>query len=231
MKTFMAIGGHIGDMELTTGCVLAHQAVHGNKIITVALTAGERGNPKGMTSKDYRVQKVREAQEFASMLNGESIVLDYPDGELPDDENVRFQVAQIIRDYRPSVIFTHWKNSMHKDHANTYKIVRDAAFLASVYDGDRLTGERCYAPVYYAENWEDREGFDPYFIVDCSDGYDLWCQAISKHWFIMNSPSFRYYDYYTHLTFVRGALGKYKHAQCFDIEGYQKFQKVSFDEK
>ena len=43
-KTIIAIGGHVGDMELTTGCVLAHQAQKGDKIVTVALTAGERGN-------------------------------------------------------------------------------------------------------------------------------------------------------------------------------------------
>ncbi len=36
-KVFMAIGGHIGDAELTSGCVLATQALKGDKIITVAL--------------------------------------------------------------------------------------------------------------------------------------------------------------------------------------------------
>ncbi len=39
----MAIGGHIGDMELTAGGVLATASLKGDKIITVALTGGERG--------------------------------------------------------------------------------------------------------------------------------------------------------------------------------------------
>ena len=225
-KTIMAIGGHIGDMELTAGCVLAHQALKGDKIITVALTAGERGNPKGMSVAEYRVQKVKEAVEFATMLNGEAIVFEYPDGELPDNEEVRFKVAQLIRKYRPQVIFTHWEKSMHKDHANTHKIVVDAQFFAGIDVGDKLEGERHFAPVYFAENWEDREDFDPYIFINCSDGYDLWCQAIQKHWFIMNSTSFRYYDYYTHLTYVRGALSKFKHAQAFNVKGYQKFTKM-----
>ncbi|MGB4180354.1 MAG: PIG-L family deacetylase [Bacilli bacterium] len=225
-KTIMAIGGHVGDMELTTGCVLAHQALKGDKIVTMALTAGERGNPKDVPVSEYRKQKVREAFEFARMLKGEAIVFDYPDGELPDNEKVRFEVAAAIRKYRPNIIFTHWKNSMHKDHANCHKIVVDAAFLAAVYDGDKLEGEKAWAPVYFAENWEDREGFDPYIYVNCGDGYELWTEAIKKHWFIMNSPSFRYYDYYTHLTYVRGCLAKYKHAQCFNVFGYQKFTKM-----
>ncbi len=229
MKTFLAIGGHIGDMELTCGCVLADRSLKGDKIVTLALTAGERGNPKTMTSSEYKIQKIKEATEFAHLLKGEAIVLDYPDGELPYNEEVVFKVAQIIRDVRPNVIFTHWKKSMHKDHEATYKIVKDASFLASVYDGDRLKGASCYAPVYYCENWEDRVDFDPYLMVDCSKGYDLWCEGLKKHWFIMNSESFRYYDYYTHLSFVRGCLNKTKHAQCFNIEGYQKFQRINFD--
>ena len=49
-KTILAIGGHIGDMELTAGGVMATNALNGGKNITLALTAGERGNPKHLTS-------------------------------------------------------------------------------------------------------------------------------------------------------------------------------------
>ena len=37
-KTIMAIGGHIGDAELTCGGILATLALKGYKVITVALT-------------------------------------------------------------------------------------------------------------------------------------------------------------------------------------------------
>ncbi len=52
----MAIGAHIGDMELTAGGVLASMSLEGHKIITVALTSGEKGNPKDMDVKTYRKQ-------------------------------------------------------------------------------------------------------------------------------------------------------------------------------
>lgn len=83
MKTILAIGGHIGDMELTAGGIMATNAVRGGKNITLALTAGERGNPPHMTPAEYRVQKIKEAETFAKMVNGEAIVLKYADGELP----------------------------------------------------------------------------------------------------------------------------------------------------
>ena len=64
MKTILAIGGHIGDMELTAGGIMATNAIRGGKNITLALTAGERGNPAHMTVAEYRVQKIKEAESL-----------------------------------------------------------------------------------------------------------------------------------------------------------------------
>ena len=51
-KTILAIGGHIGDMELTAGGLMATNYLDGGKNITLALTAGERGNPPHLTQKE-----------------------------------------------------------------------------------------------------------------------------------------------------------------------------------
>ena len=223
MKTIMAIGGHIGDMELTCGATLASEALKGNKIITVALTAGERGNPKGMTVAEYRKQKVREATEFAKKLNGEAIVLEYQDGELPDNEEVRIKVAELMRKYKPDVCFTHFKNSMHKDHATCSKVVLDAQLYAGIDMGDKVPGDPVYVPIYYCENWEDKVGFDRYILVDCSQGYKLWEEAIQGHWFVMNSRDFRYFQYYTSLKRSVGALAKCDYAEAFDFQDFDKY--------
>ena len=96
-KTIMAVGGHVGDAELTCGGVMATYALRGYRIVTVALTGGERGNPAHMTVPEYRKQKEEEAQRFAEMLGGEAIVFPYTDGELPDTEDVRMQLCDLIR--------------------------------------------------------------------------------------------------------------------------------------
>ena len=59
-KTIMAVGGHVGDAELTCGGVMATYALRGYRIVTVALTGGERGNPAHMTVPEYRKQKEEE---------------------------------------------------------------------------------------------------------------------------------------------------------------------------
>ena len=73
-KVIMAIGGHVGDAELTCGGVLATASLRGSRIVTVAMTGGERGNPPDMTVADYRRQKEKESHTFAKMLVGEAVV-------------------------------------------------------------------------------------------------------------------------------------------------------------
>lgn len=222
-KTVMAIGAHIGDMELTTGGVLATMAAQGHRIVTVALTPGEKGNPPGMPVAEYRQQKIREAREFADLLGGKSVVMDTPDGELAVTEEAKLAVCDLIRTHRPDVLLTHWKHSMHKDHEATYAIVKDAQFYAGIAGFVREQPAHYAAGPYYAENWEDPEGFRPYLYVDVSDeGFALWEKAISRHWFTVHSTSFQYKEYYTHLMSVRGIEARKQRAQAFDVEEWSR---------
>jgi LmbE family N-acetylglucosaminyl deacetylase len=224
----MAIGGHIGDMELTTGGVLATLSLAGYKIVTVALTAGEKGNPPHLTCAEYRVQKVREAKEFAEMLGGESVVFPYADGELPVDETVKFMLADEIRKHKPKMLFTHWKNSMHKDHEASYQIVKDAQFYAGLPGFERELPPHYAGGPYYAENWEDPTDFRPYTYMEVSqEGFELWDKAINTQWFALNSKSYRYKDYYKALMTVRGCEARKTYAQAFAVEELNKKSVIS----
>ena len=131
-KTILAVGAHIGDMELTCGALLAANAVHGGRSVTLALTAGEKGAPAGADVAEYRKSKIAEAEAFAAELGGEAIVLGYPDGLLPDNDEARFAVCDVIRRVKPDILITHHAHSMHKDHAACRRIVTDAWFYAAI---------------------------------------------------------------------------------------------------
>jgi LmbE family N-acetylglucosaminyl deacetylase len=224
--TILAIGGHVGDMELTCGMALAKHALQGAHIVTLALTAGEKGAPSGRDITDYRIQKVNEAKEFAGLLGGQAIVFDYPDGLLPDNDEVRFQVCDVIRQVKPDILITHYKSAMHKDHMNTHKIVNDARFYASLPGIERENPTHFARQFYYAENWEDAVDFKPYVYVDTTEGYELWKKAVSTHWFVTGSKSFPYLEYYDHLSRVRGIEARKQRAECFMIpeETYRVIQ-------
>ena len=53
-KTILAVGAHTGDAQLTCGMLLAKQAMRGDRVVIIDLTAGERGTPAGWTVKDFR---------------------------------------------------------------------------------------------------------------------------------------------------------------------------------
>jgi|SRR5690554_2154604 len=230
MKVIMAIGGHVGDMELTCGGTLATMSLEGHKIITVALTGGEKGNPPHLSVKDYRKQKEQEAHNFAQMLGGVSVVLPYNDGELLVNDKVKFEVASLIRKYKPDVLITHWKNSMHKDHEATHYIVKDAQFYAGIKGFENEYPPHYASGPYYAENWEDPVDFKPYVYVHVSEaGFKLWQQAIDTHWFAINSKSFQYKRYYEALMVVRGCEARTQYAESFNVEELtKKVIKTSF---
>lgn len=214
----MAIGAHAGDMELTAGGVLSKHSLIGDEITIVNLSAGEKGNPPGMSVEEYREQKINEAKLFAKIIGAESIVLDYKDGEIPDNDETRFTVCDIIRQYKPDILITHWKNSMHKDHSAVSRIVTDAQFYAGLPGFERKYPAHFAKGPYFAENWEDSFDFKPYTYVDIADGYELWMKALKTQWFAVNSKSFKYLEYYDALSKVRGLQSRRERAEAFAVD-------------
>jgi LmbE family N-acetylglucosaminyl deacetylase len=222
-RTILAVGAHAGDVELTSGALLAKQHALGDRVVILHLTLGEGGNPRA-SSAAYAEQKRREAVDAARTLGAEVVFGPYRDGELPDDDRARRYVADVIRSVKPTLVITHWRESIHKDHAAASRIVSDAVLLASL-DGVHTDHApyRGVRGVWYAENWEDASGFEPYISVDVTSAIDAWRRAVTKYEFVRGGISdFRYLDYYDALFIVRGALARKGRAVAFDIDASGK---------
>lgn len=222
-RTVLAIGGHAGDMELTAGPLLIHQHKRGDRVVILQMTLGEGGDPR-LSPTAYGVQKKAEALAADSTIGAETIFAPYKDGEIPDDDAARRYVADIIRQVKPAYVVTHWRNSIHKDHSITSAIVQDAVLLASL-DGVQTAhpAYRGIRGIYYADNWEDGEGFQPYVYLDVSDDMQQWRDAVMKYEFVRGGiSSFRYLDYYDALSIVRGAIAGKQRAVTFDIDSFGK---------
>jgi LmbE family N-acetylglucosaminyl deacetylase len=220
-RTILAIGAHAGDMELTTGAVLAGARQRGDRVVLLHLTLGEGGNP-ALSPAAYGDQKRREALAVGAALGAEVRFAPYRDGELPDDNAARRYVADVIREVRPTHVFTHWKDGMHKDHIAASAIARDAVLLASlagvVTDHPAWRGVRA---VWYADNWEDAPGFAPFVYVAVGDAFETWRSAVVRYEFVGGRiSSFPYLDYYTALATVRGAVAGKGRAVSFAIEPF-----------
>lgn len=222
-RTILAIGAHAGDMELTAGAVLIRQHRLGDRVVILHMTLGEGGNPR-LSPAAYGAQKRREALAADSIIGAEVIFAPYRDGEIPNDEATRRYVADVIRTVKPTHIITHWSHSIHKDHSNTSLIVQDAVLLASL-EGvvTQHPAHRGIRGVYYADNWEDADGFAPYLYVAVGEDMDRWRDAVRRYEFVGGRiSSFRYLDYYDALATVRGAISGKGRAVAFDIDSFGK---------
>jgi LmbE family N-acetylglucosaminyl deacetylase len=222
-RTVLAIGAHAGDAEITTGAILARHKRLGDRVVILHLTLGEGGNPKTSPAA-YGEQKRKEALAAAQALGAEALFGPWKDGGLRDTEEAARFVADVIRQVKPTHVVTHWKASLHPDHEAAHRIVNAAVLLASL-EGfqSAYPRHRGLRGVYYADNWEDAEGFVPYLYVDVTEDLAAWKAAAASYEFIRGGIStFPYLEYYEALARVRGAVAGKRFAVALEVDPFAK---------
>lgn len=201
----MVVGGHAADAEIMGGAAILKHVEAGWRAILVHATLGEKGH-KALSPEEYAVLKREEAREAARRLGAEHVILPYRDGELPVSEEVQWHLADAIRRYRPTVLLTHWRGSLHRDHTNTYQNVLASLFFAGLKTFQREYPSHSPRQVLFAENWEDVDGFIPDFYLDVTDVWDRYLDAIHAYSLFRGEvASFPYEQWYRGASELRGA--------------------------
>ena len=208
----MVVGAHAADAEVMGGAAVLKHVAAGWRAVLVHATLGEKGNPK-LSAEEFARIKAREAQTAAGILGAECVILPYKDGELPVNEEVQWRIADAIREYRPTVILTHWKGSLHRDHTNTHTNVMESLFFAGLKAFQREHPAHYPSRIYYAENWEDEEDFVPQLYLDVADVFDRYIEAIHAYGLFRGEiVPFRYEQWYRGASEMRGAEGGFRRA-------------------
>ena len=224
----LAIGAHIGDVEITAGLLIAKYAAAGHRASVLHLTAGEKGNP-AMDAGEYKKQRIREAETAAEKLGAETcLVLDHPDGELQTNEASIHEMCDLIRRLRPDIVLTHWRGSFHRDHRATYEIVMEGGFLAALPGIVRKEPAHLIKGLYYLENWEDMEDYHPDLWIDVSDVFDRWVDACKVHQLLRGEVAFNYLHYYSGLAAKRGAEVGVQYAVTASLPPISRKRKIDF---
>jgi len=209
----LAIAAHPGDGLFTMGAVLAQQISRGGTGILLSLSLGEKGAPKNIPVQRYGEMQRTATEKATGLLGAEALFLAYPDAQIPFDEESALAVCDVIREHKPGVIVTHWSGSWHKDHRNCHLIVRDAVFYAALGTLERSRPAHSVSKVFYADNWEDASNFVPDTYLDIEAIYEKWLQACDFYPMWRGQTGFfRYNDYYSSLSVMRGCLSGFKHA-------------------
>src|SRR6478752_6300581 len=175
-KCIMVIGAHAADAEIMGGASVLKHVDAGWRAVMVHMTPGEKGHPK-LSPEEYKKIKDVEAENAAKVLGAKSIMMPWPDGELPVNEEVQMAIADVIRERKPTIILTHWKGSFHRDHNNTHHNVLASLFFAGLKTFVRTHPPHHVQRIYFAENWEDMERFRPEVYLDTTVVFDRYEQS------------------------------------------------------
>ncbi|HXW56601.1 MAG TPA: PIG-L family deacetylase [Candidatus Cybelea sp.] len=225
----MAIAAHPGDGVFTMGAGLAEQVERGGAGVLLNLSLGERGAPKSIPVGQYGEMQRTATLKAAQLLGIDPVFFPYPDGEIPFNEESALRVCDAIREYKPSVVVTHWSGSWHKDHQTCHLIVRDAIFFAGLETLARTRPAHSVSKLFYAENWEDATNFLPDTYVDIEGVYEKWLKACDFYPMWRGQTGFfRYNDYYSSLSVVRGCVSGFKRAVALMADANERVQRSQF---
>jgi bacillithiol biosynthesis deacetylase BshB1 len=158
----LAFGAHADDVEIGMGGTIAKYAGEGKLVGICDLTKAE------MSSNGTVETRIEEAAKAADIL-GVKVrkVLDLPDrGLFLKDEYIN-KIVEVIRLYRPALVFAPYFDDRHPDHGSCARLVEEAVFSAAVRKYGSGTGLKPHRPTalyYYMIN-----GFHkPDFAIDIS---------------------------------------------------------------
>jgi N-acetylglucosamine malate deacetylase 1 len=210
-SSIMAIAAHPGDAFFAMGAPVALQAHLGGQGGFLSLSLGERGSST-IPPPRYGMLQREASQHAADMLAARASFLTYPDGQIPVDDEAKFAVCDLIRQYKPEIVVTHWRGSWHKDHRACYEIVNDAVFYAALPSVARKQPAYAVAKLFFADNWEDADGFKPDTYLDITPIFQHWFDACATFPMWRGENGFRYNEYYGSLAIERGCLSGSKYA-------------------
>lgn len=123
----LAVMAHPDDAELLCGGALIKAADRGARVGVVDLTRGESGT---WGSADLRAREARAAAEIMGLVERRNAGL--ADAAVVNTPGTRRVVAALVRELRPRVVVTHWREGRHPDHRVAAQLVYDACYLAGL---------------------------------------------------------------------------------------------------
>jgi len=174
----LVFGPHPDDAEIGAGGTLLKMKAMGRSTGIVDMTTGDMG----WGTPEARIAECDQAARILQLDVREN--LDLGDCRIEDTFENRCKVAAVIRRHRPEVVMAPYYNLPigrglgHNDHYKTGQIVSNAYNLAHLRKAP-IDGEPFQAKgIFY---YFIPPGMAPTFLVDVSDHFDQWMDALDCH--------------------------------------------------
>ncbi|WP_442594498.1 bacillithiol biosynthesis deacetylase BshB1 [Neobacillus sp. D3-1R] len=158
----LAFGAHADDVEIGMAGTISRYTEKGLKVGICDLTEAELSSNGTV---ELRKEEAEKASKILGVMYRENLSL--PDrGLFLQDEMIR-KVADLIRKYKPEIVFAPYFEDRHPDHGNCGRIVEEAVFSAGIKNYKTLENtepHRVKNTYFYMIN-----GFHkPDFLIDIS---------------------------------------------------------------
>jgi bacillithiol biosynthesis deacetylase BshB1 len=173
MLDMLAISPHPDDVELCCGGLIAKMAGKGYHVGIIDLTRGELGTEG---TGDIRMQEATKAADLLGVQIREN--MDLGDCEVASGFDEARKLADLIRQYKPSLIVAPYGDDHHPDHAASRKLVDKAVFLSTLSKVQTDHEVHQFEMVAY---YMLHKTFDPLFIVDVTQNYEKKLKAIKAY--------------------------------------------------
>jgi len=174
MAEYLVIGAHPDDAEIGMGGTIAMLGQQGHRVTILDLTNGEP-TPMGTPERRHA-----ESEAAAAVLGvARRVTLSMPNRYLTDTVENREQVAEVIREVRPAILFIPYWVDAHPDHIAAEHLAEAARFYGKLTKTG-MRGEPFYAPrVLHFFCTHYRLHPDPAFVLDITDQIDRKLEAIA----------------------------------------------------
>jgi LmbE family N-acetylglucosaminyl deacetylase len=205
--TILAIGAHGDDIELACGGSLAKAVSNGHQVVMVIVT--------GTDSKDHKNISIRgngsaekEAKAAAKIIGvSKLIILGYEDTLVPYSAELIGKLDDIMNQYNPDIVFTHFVFDTHQDHIRTAHSTISAA--------RRQNTILLYEPIN--PSGQGYIAFRPQVYIDISQTIKKKIDALKAHQSQYEKYNDIWIDGVTARSKFRGFEMGTEYAECFEV--------------
>lgn len=173
MLDIIAFGAHPDDVELSMGGTIISFVEKGYKVGIVDLTQGELSSRGTL---EIRKKETEKASKILGIHYRENLKI--KDGNIVINLDSIRKVVEIIRKFRPQIVFAPYFIDRHPDHENAAQLIKEAVFYSGLKNfSTKSKSLKPYRPkkiFYFMQTYP----FEPTFIYDISDYFDLKMEAI-----------------------------------------------------
>ena len=189
-----------------------------------------------------RGERHKQAVKAAEILGVERTTLTLQDRLINDTVEARLQVARLLREHRPQMVFTTAGAGVHPDHKAVTEIVTNGVFYARLPKWGEIAGGECLKDTepheiqrFFFGHCRMEPAWDRFdFAVDVSDVYDLKMAALRTYESVFSGGQATLLDKYNTEDRYVGSLVGVQYAEAFRsrspllVAGPEVFLKTRF---